>query len=101
MERRTSRAQVPNGRHRVDGSERGSSQTADVVGELLTIDEAAARMRMSGRYVRRLVAERRIPFYRFGRSVRLRSTDVDALVESGRVEPITAEDVRRHVFGVA
>jgi hypothetical protein len=50
--------------------------------------------------VRRLVAERRIPFYRLGRSVRLRLADVDALVESGRVEPITMQDVHRHVFGV-
>ena len=77
-----------------------SSEPA-IAGELLTMDEAAARMNMSGRYVRRLVSERRIPFYRFGRSVRLRSTDVDALVEAGRVEPFDIDAVRRHVFEVA
>lgn len=37
----------------------------------LTIDQAADMLGMSTRYVRRLVSERRIAFYRLGRSIRL------------------------------
>lgn len=59
-------------------------------GELLTIDQAAKRMNMSTRHVRRLVAERRIAHHRLGRSIRLDSTDVDAYVAAGRVEPAPA-----------
>ena len=62
---------------------------------LLTIDEAAAVIKMSTRYVRRLVAERRIAFYRIGRSIRLAPDDLAAHVKSGRVEPITETTVFR------
>jgi excisionase family DNA binding protein len=61
--------------------------------ELLTIEEAAARMKMSVRYVRRLVAERRIAFHRLGRAVRFDPTDLAEFVQAGRVEPMTAETV--------
>jgi excisionase family DNA binding protein len=63
--------------------------------ELLTIEEAAEVMGMSTRYVRRLVAERRIAFHKLGRSVRIARADIDAYVEAGRVEAITASDVWR------
>jgi excisionase family DNA binding protein len=55
----------------------------------LTIDQAADRLGMSARFVRRLVAERRIAFHRIGRSVRIAESDVSAFAASGRVEPIT------------
>lgn len=61
--------------------------------DLLTIEEAAARLRMSVRYVRRLVAERRVAFHRIGRSIRFKADDLDAFIESGRVEPLTATTV--------
>jgi excisionase family DNA binding protein len=60
---------------------------------LLTIDEAAALIKMSPRYVRRLVTERRIVFYRLGRAVRFAPTDLTAFVQAGRVEPMTPETV--------
>jgi excisionase family DNA binding protein len=63
------------------------------LGELLTIEQAAERINMSARYVRRLVAERRIVFYRFGRAVRIDPADLVALKAAGRVEPITAAGV--------
>lgn len=69
--------------------------------KLLTIGEAAERMHMSQRYVRRLVAERRIAFHRMGRCVRLAPADVDAYIESGRVEPMNESDVWRGMRGVA
>lgn len=65
--------------------------------EMLTVDEAAKRMNMSARHVRRLVAERRIAHHRFGRSVRLAPEDIDAYIASGRVEPITEADVWRDI----
>lgn len=69
--------------------------------ELLTVDEAAQRMKMSARHVRRLVAERRIPFHKLGRSVRLDAADVLAHIESCRVEPISESDVWRDLRRVA
>ncbi len=63
--------------------------------ELLTIEAAALRMSMSTRYVRRLISERRIVFYRLGRSVRIDPADLAAHVTAGRVEPITRETVWR------
>ncbi|OAA18027.1 DNA-binding protein, excisionase family [Frankia sp. EI5c] len=63
------------------------------LGDVLTVEQAADRMNMSVRYVRRLIATRRIAFHRIGRSVRLTTVDVDAHITAGRVEPLTASDV--------
>jgi excisionase family DNA binding protein len=54
--------------------------------ELLTITEAAQRLRLSVRHVRRLLAERRIAYHRLGRSIRLHPADLDTYVAAGRVE---------------
>jgi len=69
--------------------------------ELLTIEQAADRISMSVRYVRRLIAERRIVFYRLGRSVRIDPVDVTALIASGRVERITSASVWNELRTVA
>lgn len=69
--------------------------------ELLTIQEAAIRMKMSARHVRRLVAERRIAFHKLGRSVRLAEADLLAYVAASRVEPMTEADVWRDLKRVA
>ena len=61
--------------------------------DLLTTEEAAARMKISTRQVRRLAAERRIVFYRLGRSVRFHPHDLDAFVTTCRIEPITETTV--------
>ena len=61
--------------------------------EVLTIEQAAARIKMSERYIRRLVAERRIPFHKLGRSVRIKAVDLAAHIDSGRVEPMTVSEV--------
>lgn len=71
------------------------------VDEVLTVEEAAVRMKMSVRYVRRLVAQRRIAFHKVGRSVRLKASDVDAHVDAGRVEPLTTSAVWRELRQVA
>jgi excisionase family DNA binding protein len=54
---------------------------------LLTVDEAAERLGTSTRFIRRLIAERRIAYTKLGRHVRLATRDLDAFVASGRVEP--------------
>jgi excisionase family DNA binding protein len=42
------------------------------------------------RFIRRLIAERRIRFYKIGRYVRIDGRDLDAFVEAGRVDPSQA-----------
>jgi excisionase family DNA binding protein len=67
----------------------------------LKVAEAAEHLNTSVRFVRRLIAERRIAFHRVGRHVRIAVADLDAFVLDGRVEPTTPSVVRRHVRGVA
>jgi excisionase family DNA binding protein len=69
--------------------------------EFLTIEQAAERINMSVRYVRRLVAERRIAFHKIGRAVRLHVSDVDAHAAAGRIEPLTVSSVWRDARGMA
>ena len=52
---------------------------------LLTTDEVAAMLGTGPRFVRRLVAERRIPFIKVGRHVRFTASDVTDFIEAGRV----------------
>ena len=54
---------------------------------LLTVDEAAERLGTSARFIRRLIAERRIAYTKLGRHVRIAARDLDAFLASGRVEP--------------
>jgi excisionase family DNA binding protein len=69
--------------------------------EYLTVLEAAAYLSTSERFIRRLIAERRIRFYRVGRHIRFGVTDLRAFVVAGQVDPITAREVRRHVRRIA
>ncbi len=55
--------------------------------QLYTVDEAALRLNTTTRFIRRLVAERRIAFTKLGRHVRIEAGDLDAFVAAGRVEP--------------
>lgn len=58
----------------------------DVRSQWLTIDEAAAYLNTSRRFIERLVAQRRVPFSKMGKFVRLQREDLDAFAEAGRVE---------------
>lgn len=55
------------------------------LGRLLTVEEAAERLNTSPRFVRRLVFERRIPFLKLGRHVRITERDLDSYVRNCRV----------------
>jgi excisionase family DNA binding protein len=69
--------------------------------QLLTVEAAAERMSTSVRFIRRLIAERRIEFVRVGRHVRISETALADFIELGRVQPMTAVDVRPNMRGVA
>jgi excisionase family DNA binding protein len=61
--------------------------------QLLTVEAVAERMSTSVRFVRRLIAERRIEFVKVGRHVRISESVLEAFIAAGRVEPITADNV--------
>jgi excisionase family DNA binding protein len=53
---------------------------------LLSVEQAAERLGTSERFVRRLIAERRITFIKLGRHVRITERDLVNFVATGRVE---------------
>jgi excisionase family DNA binding protein len=53
---------------------------------VLTVEGAAERLGTSTRFVRRLIAERRIAYVKVGRHVRLDPADVEAFIAASRVE---------------
>jgi excisionase family DNA binding protein len=57
------------------------------VNRYLTVSEAA-HLNTSERFIRRLIAERRIAFHPVGRHVRITLVDLDAFVAADRVEPV-------------
>lgn len=61
---------------------------------LLNVDQAAERLGTSPRFIRRLIAERRITFAKIGKHVRIDSADLDAFVAAGRVHASGTDLVR-------
>jgi excisionase family DNA binding protein len=61
---------------------------------LLDVNQAAERLGTSPRFIRRLIAERRIAYTKLGKHVRVDSADLDALVAAGRVEAVRQVDIR-------
>jgi excisionase family DNA binding protein len=66
--------------------------TAD---RLLTVEAAAERLSTSPRFIRRLIAERRIEFVKVGRHVRISESVLDAFIQSGVVKPLTSRNYSR------
>jgi excisionase family DNA binding protein len=62
---------------------------------LLDVKQAARRLGTEPRFVRRLIAERRIEFHRVGRHVRISEAALAEFIEAGRVAPVTS--ARRRV----
>ena len=60
---------------------------------LLTVEAAAEQMSTSVRFVRRLIAERRIAYVKIGRHVRITEADIAAFIEDGRITPMDASRV--------
>jgi excisionase family DNA binding protein len=65
----------------------------------LTLSEAAAYLNVSQRFMRRLVAERRIAFHKLGHLLRFRVTDLDRFLAAGRVEPAELHPLLRRLRG--
>lgn len=55
---------------------------------LLTIAEAADQLGTGERFIRRLVAERRIRFHKLGKHVRISSTDLADFIATGTVDAL-------------
>jgi excisionase family DNA binding protein len=55
---------------------------------LLTVEQAAARLGTSSRFIRRLRTERRIPVVKLGKHIRIDSDDLEAFVRDSRQEAI-------------
>jgi excisionase family DNA binding protein len=53
--------------------------------ELLTASQAGDYLHTGERFIRRLIAERRIPYLELGRHVRLQRSALDAVIASSRV----------------
>jgi excisionase family DNA binding protein len=69
--------------------------------QLLSVDAVADRLGTSSRFIRRLVAERRIAFVRVGRHVRISESTLAAFIEAGTVLPLTDAKLRPKLRGVA
>lgn len=72
-----------------------------MAGGYLSVQEAADYLSTSVRFIRRLIAERRVAFHKVGKYVRFAVADLDAFVAAGRVEPVSISDVWRTMKGVA
>ena len=69
--------------------------------DLMTSDEVAALLRATPRFVRRLVAERRIEYVKVGRLVRFEPAAVAAYIDRNRVVPLSRSELRRRLAEVA
>jgi excisionase family DNA binding protein len=55
---------------------------------MLTVQQVAERLNTEPRFVRRLIAERRIEFHKLGRHVRISEPALAAFIKAGRVPPV-------------
>ncbi len=61
---------------------------AGAAGPWLDVAGAAAHLGVSIAFIRRLVLEKRVRYYKVGKFVRFRPDDLDAFVEAGRRDPV-------------
>jgi excisionase family DNA binding protein len=59
---------------------------------LLDVEEAARRLRTKPRFIRRLIAERRIEYHKVGRHVRISEAALADFIEAGRVTVMEVPD---------
>jgi excisionase family DNA binding protein len=62
--------------------------------QLLSVEAAAERLDAKPRFIRRLIAERRIEFVKVGRHVRISETALADFIEAGKIPPLTAANLR-------
>ena len=56
---------------------------------LISVEQLADELGVSVRYVRRIIAERRIPYVKVGHLIRFERDEVDRWVEANRVNALT------------
>ena len=62
---------------------------------LLDVEGAAEYLSVTPRFIRRLVAERRVPFVKLGRHLRFDPSDLDRFVDAGRVDAAGGQRARQ------
>jgi len=80
---------------RVDREERSESPsshsrtmpTPDRPRPLMDLAQVAARLGVTQRHVRRLVAERRVPYLKWGHLLRFDPDEIEAWLDAARVRP--------------
>ncbi|CAM4497812.1 helix-turn-helix domain-containing protein [Nocardia ninae] len=60
----------------------------DVAPGYVDVEGAAVYLDVKPRFIRRLVAERRVVFYKVGGHLRFKVADLDAYADAGKVVPI-------------
>jgi excisionase family DNA binding protein len=65
-----------------------------VADSLLTMDQAAARMGVTVRMVRRLTSERRLAFVKVGKHVRIPTSAVEGFIAAGYVPALRSPEPR-------
>lgn len=68
-----------------------------VAGRYLNIDEAAAYLNVTVRFMRRLVADHHVQYYKVGKFLRFERGDLDSYVQDRVVRPV-ADDVSSRVW---
>ena len=79
-------------------SERIRSATAE---QLLSVEAAAERLATTPRFIRRLIAERRIEYHKVGRHVRISESALAEFIDAAKVPPLTDEDLWPKLNGAA
>jgi excisionase family DNA binding protein len=69
--------------------------------QLLSVEAAARRLDTTPRFIRRLIAERRIEYHKVGRHVRISESALAEFIETGKVPPLASADLRPKLKGVA
>ncbi len=69
--------------------------------QLLSVEAATDRLDTTVRFIRRLIAERRIEFVKVDPHVRLAESALADFIEAGKVPPLTADSLRPKLKGVA
>ena len=75
-------------------------QQETVAPVLLDVEQVAIRLGTKPRFVRRLIAERRIEFHKVGRYVRISESALCDFIDAGRVEPMAIAESQHRMRGV-
>jgi excisionase family DNA binding protein len=67
--------------------------------QLLSVEAAAERLDTKPRFIRRLIAERRIEYHKVGRHVRISESVLAEFIEAGRIPLLTEADLRHKLKG--